>query len=77
MILAARGEADEIKSALTAGANASLRDAKGRTALDYLRLANCGKNPLGEYTTYGGGECDYLDEDEVKAATKLLSPKRR
>src|SRR5208282_6570219 len=46
MILAAKGEADEIRDALKAGANASLKDAKGRTALDYLRLANCGKNPI-------------------------------
>ena len=73
MILAAKGDADEIKSALNAGADPKLKDAKGRTALDYLRLANCGKNPLGEYSLYeSGGKCDHLDEDDVKGVTTLL-----
>ena len=42
MILAERGDPDSIGEALKAGADATLRDAKGRTALDYLRLASCG-----------------------------------
>ncbi|HWO38221.1 MAG TPA: ankyrin repeat domain-containing protein, partial [Candidatus Acidoferrum sp.] len=46
MILAAKGEADEVAAALKAGANSRLRDAKGRTALDYVRLANCGESPV-------------------------------
>ncbi|OLE10728.1 MAG: hypothetical protein AUG89_11420 [Acidobacteria bacterium 13_1_20CM_4_56_7] len=37
MILAAKGEGDEVRDALKAGADASLRDNYGRTALDYLR----------------------------------------
>jgi TonB family protein len=76
MILAAKGEADEIRDALKAGANASLKDAKGRTALDYLRLANCGKSPIrdeaSEWVTYGKGKCRALDEDDFKQAEKLL-----
>jgi TonB family protein len=76
MILAAKGEADEIRDALKAGASASLKDAKGRTALDYLRLANCGKSPIrdeaSEGVTYGKGKCRALDEDDFKQAEKLL-----
>ena len=44
MILAAAGEADEVRDALKAGADATVKDSMGRTALDYLRLANCGKS---------------------------------
>jgi len=76
MILAAKGEADEIRDALKAGANASLKDAKGRTALDYLRLANCGKSPIRDeasnWVTYGKGRCRALDADDFKQAEKLL-----
>jgi ankyrin repeat protein len=73
MILAAKGDADEIKSALSAGADPAVKDAKGRIALDYLRLANCGRSPLGGFSNYeSGGKCDHLDEDDVKQATTLL-----
>jgi ankyrin repeat protein len=76
MMLAAKGEADEIRDALKAGANAFLKDAKGRTALDYLRLANCGKSPIRDeasrWVTYGKGKCRALDEDDFKQAEKLL-----
>jgi len=73
MILAAKGDADEVASALKTGANGFLKDAKGRTALDYLRLANCGKSPVPEWSTFvSGGKCDHLDEDDVRQITGLL-----
>lgn len=76
MILAAKGEADEIQDALKAGANASLKDGKGQTALDYLKLANCGKSPIRDegssWVTYGKGKCDALDDDDYAQAEKLL-----
>lgn len=82
MILAAKGEADEVSAALKAGANPSLKDVRGRTALDYARLANCGKSPIPERSSFvSGGKCDHLDEDDVHQITVLLkaassSPKR-
>jgi TonB family protein len=82
MILAAKGEADEVAAALKAGSNSRLRDAKGRTAVDYVRLANCGESPIPERSNFvSGGKCDHLDEDEVRQITALLkaasaSPKR-
>ena len=73
MILAASGEADEVKAALAAGADAFAKDAKGRSPLDYLRLANCGKSPIIEWRTFdSGGKCDYLDEGDVKEVAGLL-----
>jgi len=73
MILAAKGEADEVAAALKAGANSRLRDAKGRTALDYVRLANCGESPVPERSNFaGGGKCDHLDEEDVRKITSLL-----
>jgi ankyrin repeat protein len=73
MILAATGEADEVKAAINAGADAFAKDAKGRSALDYLRLANCGKSPIVEWhTSEISGKCNRLDEDEVKQVASLL-----
>ncbi len=72
MILAAKGEGDEVRDALDAGAKASLQDSNGRTALDYLRLANCGKNPLHEWGGSTDGGCDQLDEDDIRQVTDLL-----
>lgn len=73
MILAAKGEADEVSAALKAGADPHLRDARGRTALDYVRLANCGKSPVPEWSTFvRGGKCDHLDKDGVRKITSLL-----
>ena len=78
MILAAAGEADEVKAALKAGADATLKDAMGRTALDYLRLANCGKSPVPQYTTFVSGEkCEHLGEDDVREVTTLLKSTKR
>lgn len=78
MILAAEGEADEVKAALEAGVNVRLRDNHGRTALDYLHLANCGKSPVPDFREFSGGKCDQLDEDDVRDISALLkgaSPK--
>jgi ankyrin repeat protein len=73
MILAASGESDEVKAALAAGADAFAKDAKGRSSLDYLRLTNCGKSPIVAWHTFEtGGQCDHLDEDDVKQVASLL-----
>jgi hypothetical protein len=75
MFLAARDEVDAIRDALRAGASASLKDAKGRTALDYLKLASCGKSPLYDRVTdgrYGYTKCTAFDKDDRQAAEKLL-----
>ena len=49
------------------------KDTKGRTPLDYLRLANYGKSPITEWHNFEtGGKCDQLDEDEVKQVASLL-----
>jgi TonB family protein len=78
MILAAGGEADEVRDALKAGADVTLKDSMGRTALDYLRLANCGKSPVPHYSTFTTGEkCDHLDEDDVREITTLLKSAKR
>jgi TonB family protein len=76
MILVARAEVDDIHSALQAGANPLLKDAMGRTALDYLRLASCGKNPIFDPITDGWTsfhKCTALDEDDVKVVKTMLS----
>lgn len=81
MILAAKGEADEVAAALKAGTDSRLRDAKGRTALDYVRLANCGESPVPERSNFvSGGKCDHLDEDDVRQIHTLLktsTPRKR
>ena len=78
MILAAKGQADEVEEALKAGADPSAKDAKGRSALDYLRLANCGKSPVFEWrfeSTGGGGNT--LDEDDVRRVASVLTNAKR
>jgi TonB family protein len=75
MFLAARDEPDEIRDALKAGANAALKDVKGRTALDYLRLASCGKSPLYDRVTdgiYSYTKCTAFDADDLRKAKRLL-----
>jgi len=78
MILAAKGEADEILDALKANADAFAKDSKGRSALDYLNLANCGKSPILEKSYFEtGGNCDHLDEEDVRKAISALKTAKR
>jgi DNA-binding NarL/FixJ family response regulator len=75
MFLAARDEVDAIRDALKAGADASLKDSKGRTALNYLKLASCGKSPLYDPVTdgiYGYSKCTAFHVDDLRKAEKLL-----
>lgn len=75
MFLAARDEVDEIRDALKAGANPVLKDVKGRSALDYLRLASCGKSPIYDPITdgiYSYRKCTAFDADDLRKAETLL-----
>src|SRR5262249_8249880 len=69
MILASRAEVGAIEEALKEGANPKLTDVQGRTALDYLQLASCGKNPLRDEAIEPISEepdCGVLDGDNFK-----------
>jgi TonB family protein len=55
MLLAQLPDPDEIKTALAAGADANAHDNLGRTALDYLRTAFCGKPIIPLPKSRGGG----------------------
>lgn len=76
MLLVQRGDPDEIKILLKAGADARLKDASGRTALDYLNAANCGspivqpKDP--QWWTLGYSRCNALDGDDYQKSKQLL-----
>ena len=80
MFLAARAAADEIRQALKADANVTLKDSKGRTAVDYLHQASCGKSPISDPVTIGliitYRTCNALNAGEVKATDKLLWEKQ-
>jgi hypothetical protein len=76
MLLVQRGDPDEIKTLLKAGANARKKDASGRTALDYLNAANCGR-PIVEpkdpqSMTVGYSRCNALDGDDYRKSKQLL-----
>ncbi len=76
MLLVQRGEPDEINALLKAGADARKKDASGRTALDYLNAANCGrpivpvKDP--QWMTVGYSRCNALDGDDYQKSKQLL-----
>lgn len=76
MLLVQRGDPDEIKTLLKAGADARREDASGRTALDYLNAANCGhpivkpKDP--QWMTVGHSRCNAVDGDDYKKSKQLL-----
>lgn len=76
MILVLQDEFDQIRAALQAGADASMKDAKGRTALDYLKLASCGRSPMYDPIItnigYGYTKCTAFDKDDLRKTEKLL-----
>lgn len=77
MLLVQRGNAGEIAILLKAGADARKKDAAGRTAMDYLNAANCGR-PIVEqkdpqWMTIGYSRCNALDPDDYKKSKQLLT----
>lgn len=76
MLLVQHGDPGELETLLKAGADARIKDAKGRTALDYLNAANCGspivheKDP--QWMTVGYSRCNALDHDDYQKAKRLL-----
>lgn len=76
MILASRGDPAKVGAALRHGANPTLRDAAGRTAIDYLKLRDCGTNPLGPdfvlMRQAEPGKCGLLDNGEFSQTLRLL-----
>ena len=77
MLLVQRGDPDEIEILLKAGADARKKDASGRTALDYLNAANCGR-PIVEprdpqSMTVGYSKCNAQDGDDYRKSKQLLS----
>jgi len=77
MILAAKGDSDEVAAALKAGADPAFRDNKNRYALDYLHLANCGRSPIEEHSKEESsspreGQCDSIERKSLIAIEKLL-----
>ena len=53
MLLVQQINPDELKDALALGADANAHDDLGRTALDYLRAASCGKSIIPPPPSYG------------------------
>lgn len=79
MLLSQRGEPDEIATMLKAGADAQRKDAAGRTALDYLNAANCGRpivtksDPPGMMEgIVGYSRCNALGDDDYQKSRQLL-----
>jgi hypothetical protein len=79
MLLSQRGDPDEIATMLKAGADARRKDAAGRTALDYLNAANCGRaivtksDPPGIMEgIVGYSRCNALSEDDYRKSKQLL-----
>jgi len=77
MLLVQHGDPDEIETLLKAGANARMKDSKGRTALDYLNAANCGSPIVHEkdprWMTVGYSRCNALDHDDYEKSKRLLN----
>jgi hypothetical protein len=76
MLLVQHGDPDEVETLLKAGADARMKDSKGRTALDYLNAANCGSPIVREkdprWMTVGYSRCNALDHDDYQKAKRLL-----
>jgi len=77
MLLVQHGDPDEVETMLKAGADARMKDSKGRTALDYLNAANCGSPIVHEkdprWMTLGYSRCNALDHDSYQGSKRLLS----
>lgn len=77
MLLVQRGEANEIAILLKAGADARKKDAAGRTAMDYLNAANCGRPIVNQkdpqLMTVGYSRCNALDQEDYQKSTQLLT----
>ena len=76
MLLVQHGDPDDIETLLKAGADAQMKDSKGRTALDYLNAANCGSPIVHEkdprWMTLGYSSCNALDHDDFQKSKRLL-----
>jgi TonB family protein len=76
MLLVQRGDPSEVETLLKAGADARMKDSKGRTALDYLNSANCGSPVVHEtdyrWMTVGYSKCNALDHDDYQKSKRLL-----
>lgn len=76
MLLAQHGDPSEISTLLKAGADAHLKDSKGRTAVDYLNAANCGSPIVHEkdprWMTIGYSRCNAIDHDDYQKTKRLL-----
>ena len=76
MLLVQHGDPSEIATILKAGADARMKDSKGRTALDYLNAANCGSPIVHEtdprWMTVGYSRCNALDHDDYQKLKRLL-----
>ncbi len=76
MLLVQRGDPDEVETLLKAGADARMKDLKGRTAVDYLNAANCGSPIVHEtdyrWMTMGYSKCNALDHDDYQKSRRLL-----
>jgi hypothetical protein len=79
MLLSQRGDPDEIATLLKAGADARRRDVAGRSALDYLNAANCGRpivtkrDPPGIMEgIVGNSRCNALSDDDYLKSKHLL-----
>ena len=77
MLLVQRAEADEIAILLKAGADARKKDAAGRTAMDYLNAAGCGRPILNQkdpqWMTIGYSRRNAIDQDDYKKSKQLLA----
>lgn len=76
MLLVQRGDPGEVDTLLKAGADARMKDSKGRTALDYLNAANCGSPIIHEkdprWMTVGYSRCNALDHDDYEKSKSHL-----
>lgn len=74
MLLVVSADPEEIKLALKAGADPSLRDGQGRTALDYLREVDCHRNPIRGFKTFleFAAPCDGFSSGRMRRIRRLL-----